>query len=187
MKTIILSILLLIACNINNSYRHEDIPISEIRESKFLDYAIEVNVNKFFKYRMANTEAEKVQGNHCEIIHENNDYVYFGYPIEESKFIDVLYKVKKESLEKVFPKYKTIEGYMVKSKAFEYSVEKKIKNWERFKPKYTNVDYSIQLHDTNIKVYVDYKAGAFLFRRRIEAEVLLNQSSLDSIFVAYIN
>ncbi len=113
-KCIILQILWILAILFFTSCT-SSLKVNEIKSGAGLEFAVEKDVNFFFECRMKN-RIKKIQGYNWEILYNDEDFVYFGYP--ESMFssemkVQNLYKVRKDDLQKSFPSYETVEGHHI--------------------------------------------------------------------------
>lgn len=100
--------------------------VHRIQNGKYLDLAKEVNVSFFFKCRMQNKLRKALVGA-WYIIQEDNEYVFWGYPIFQRLFSDTrmidrkkFYKTNREALRQQFPNYKTYDGPKIKTTVQSY-------------------------------------------------------------------
>ena len=111
---------------------------SSVSKDSVVEKSEETDYKDFFQRRMNNDEINKLKGSRCEVLKEDIDYIYFGYPID-SVVMNPL-KVRKESLAGIFPKFAEIEGFHVKQKIYEQIIEPK-------EPKGQSLTNSLQQQD----------------------------------------
>jgi hypothetical protein len=92
----------------------------KIAAGKFLDKAEEVDV-PFFFHRWMQKKPRKAPVGYWFLIHEDNKYVYWCWPIFKALFSDDrsvkrFYKTNKEALNQAFPNYKKIYGNAIRLK-----------------------------------------------------------------------
>ncbi|MCP4438065.1 MAG: hypothetical protein GY810_03905 [Aureispira sp.] len=97
------------------------IPVHVIKKGKYLDLAKEASAQRFFKMRMKNRIRKALVGA-WYILHETNDYVYWGRPIFKRAFSDTriipheeFYKTSIQELREQFPQYKKLDGPKLKT------------------------------------------------------------------------
>lgn len=104
-------ILMLFACG-------RSILVSEIEAGKNLHLAVSTSVEEFFVKRMSN-KTRKTDAIAWQILHQTEEYVYYGFPKQKSddntvsKAVEQLFKVNKQELAGRFPGYESITGESV--------------------------------------------------------------------------
>jgi hypothetical protein len=89
--------------------RSERLLLAQVRQGQYLDKATQLSVQGFFERRMSNKEYNKVCAQTCDLIYENDSFIYCTYTCGELAY--GLFKVQRKLLEDKFPGYKAIEGY----------------------------------------------------------------------------
>ena len=158
-----------------SSYKKSIGVTSHVSKDSVAEKSVETDYKDFFQRRMSNDEISKLKGSRCEILKEDGDYVYFGYPID-SVVMNPL-KVRKDSLAGIFPKFAEIEGFHVKRKIYEQIIKPKEPN------NYTNlaykVNYDMSLIPEGIKVITNFKFSTdFIRNKKHTYEVLLDKNYL---------
>ncbi len=97
--------------------------IEDVKNGMHLEKAKEENVNEFFQKRMTNRSMYKsgeIQ-RRWNIITEDSNYVFYGFT-QHKNFSEVdipvgalneFYKVNKQTLLRIFPDYKNVQGYHI--------------------------------------------------------------------------
>ncbi len=154
--------------------------VTDIQKGRGLDKAKETNVYDFFNRRMENS-IKKITGHNWEILYETDSFVFFGYPYVGNgyQYVDELYKVKRKLLESQLPEYEKLVGYLVKKKAYEYSVKPLKQTCGVLEQ---NIDYDISLQDTCISVYIRWERICDANPKVISFfELLLDKNNLNLI------
>jgi len=92
--------------------------VKEIKQDKHLTYAKEVSLELFFKQWMLKRPRKGPVGC-CFILHEDEQFVYWGQPVfkgifSDDRIVDSFYKTSKKALEERFPNYPKIWGNVVR-------------------------------------------------------------------------
>ncbi|MBI3396405.1 MAG: hypothetical protein HY042_11260 [Spirochaetia bacterium] len=92
--------------------------VKEIQSGRHLNVARAVAPEVFFQKRMENRVRKANVGN-WEILLEDAEYVYFGYPVfarllSDDRIVQDLFKVETKGLTNFFPGYRTVTGALIK-------------------------------------------------------------------------
>lgn len=103
-----------------------------VRKGEHLSEAKMSSVNEFFERRMKNT-IKKIIGNNWEILFEEENRIYYGYPrvklFIDSVYLEEFYFVDKSELAAQFPLYKTFDGIGMRKLVYQSVLEyKKLKS-----------------------------------------------------------
>ncbi len=109
-------ITMLISCNKN-------IYVEDVSQGKKLETAINISTEEFFMKRMQN-KLRKVNVGYWDILYEDSSFIYIGYPrlkgiFSNRRIIDTLYKTDVILLKQILPKYKEIQGFVMRQKIYE--------------------------------------------------------------------
>lgn len=115
------------------SFFNKDKPpyaVEKIEAGKLLDKATIVDVPFFFN-RWIQKRPRKALVGTCFILYEDQEAVYFGYPIfarlfSNKRTVQEFYKVLKKNLKTTFPNYKKQEGNTIRLRLHQLIVEKQI-------------------------------------------------------------
>jgi len=162
----------------------------KISEGKFLDKAEEVDVHIFFKRWMQKKPRKALVG--CWfVIHEDDQYVYWGWPIFKGIFsddrrVDSFYKTNKEALNQAFPNYKKIYGNTIRLKLQEViqkaHTEKVYASVSLgFKSKLLDTTIAIETHST-IKPH-STKEIPEPESKKVSYKVVFEKNTLDLILI----
>ncbi len=104
------------ACTLwQQGFQVEEVPHKQEWQSQ----AQSVSVSQFFNYRMQNRLRKALVGNWM-ILHEDAQFVYFGYPrfagiFDDRRLVEILYRVPLTELNQVFPGWRQCDGIWVQN------------------------------------------------------------------------
>jgi len=157
--------------------------VDDILIGKNLNQAKEISLNDFFSKRMQN-KIRKINVGNWDILYQNTDFVYIGYPYLKSIFsgkriIDTLYKINTEVLNLGLPNYKNIEGFLIQQKIYEI-INQYQKNNNPNVDFYFNENLNSKLTQTTIEieVYISYQNNEKEF-----FTIILDKNTLDKISI----
>lgn len=92
--------------------------VDRIKNNELLDKAVAAPVHHFFRRWMQKRPRKALVGN-CFILHEDEEFIYWGTPrfkklFSDQRIVDNFFKTSKKELEHKFPNYKTIWGNTVR-------------------------------------------------------------------------
>ena len=98
--------------------------VYKITEGMFLDRAIEESPDVFFQCWMQK-KIRKAPVGTWFILHEDNDFIYWGNPrfrrlFSDKRIVEEFFKTNKKQLDKQFPDYRTKDGNSIRLKLCEY-------------------------------------------------------------------
>lgn len=145
-KTIILLFYLFFSLGCNEIF------IKDIKKGQHLNLAVEKDMAHFLNMRMKNS-IKKVLAFNTEIILESNPYLYYGYVKgyeREQLYVEELFKVRIDEVQRLFLGYKKLTGIEIK---------KEINTHPIFTLKHQstliqNREYSFSLSEVGIEVNV---------------------------------
>jgi len=110
--------------------RVEDVP----HRQTWQEQAQTVSVTQFFDYRMKN-QLRKAHVGNWMILHEDAQFVYFGYPrfaglFDERRLVEVLYRVPLAEVQVAFPGWKTLDGIAVRQQLLLVFPGQGISEWQ---------------------------------------------------------
>jgi len=102
--------------------------VEKIEQGQLLDKATEVDVPFFFN-RWIQKRPRKALVGTCFILYEDQEAVYFGYPVfarlfSNKRIVQEFYKVLKKNLKTTFPNYKKQEGNRIRLRLHELIAER---------------------------------------------------------------
>lgn len=113
-----------------HGFQVEEVPLKQEWQSQ----AQSVDVRQFFAYRMQNRLRKALVGNWL-ILHEDAQFVYFGYPrfaglFDDRRMVEVLYRVALGELNTAFPAWKSLDGMAVQQQLMQAFPGQGISEWQ---------------------------------------------------------
>lgn len=101
-------------------WRQPGIDLATLNQPRTLLQAQEISVDHFVSLRMSNRPRKALVGQWL-ILHEDEAFVYLGYPyfaglFDDRRETESLYKVSRYQLQKRFPAYTKLDGNQVRSR-----------------------------------------------------------------------
>lgn len=182
MKSMLFIICFLSSCTVNKELDMA-IDVSDIRRAVTLQKAIEEDAIFFIKRRMQNQLYDKEVKQKCEIVLDENDFIFYGYPyvIGEKVYVDSLFKTNKKEVELLFPAYKNTQGYHVKKLVYDSVLR------ERLPTASMTINYDLK-YDIEVKNTLDVRVTAFfksdfLKRKEIKMKVSIDKKTFQIISI----
>ncbi|MEL6675807.1 MAG: hypothetical protein AAFR61_26605 [Bacteroidota bacterium] len=145
------------------------IPLFPRLSDQVLAEAEPLSVDSFFQRRMNNRKMEKVKGRRCEILTDDGNFFYVGYPFgpNEAPQLERLYKVDREELLKRFPAYESLEGYHFKERIARLFTDPANKSYSGYTLLAEDRSFTFHLEKDHIKVICQCKQTRdLLFKRK---------------------
>lgn len=182
-----IAVIFIILISLTSCDRYSYIALRDAERGMFLERASTTSVKTFFDRRME-SELNSNFKKDWIIVNEDMEYVYFGQISTRNGFtmVNPFYKVNKESLESVFPGYRSIEGKHIKAKVFQNFVKpvlkEKLSNLcpQSYKVQYSKRDY--YLSNKGIVSNISFIGKCYEDRIfRADISLLLDSKNLDVI------
>ncbi len=135
--------------------KSSEISVSEIEKYASSEFAMKSGVDEFFERRMKNKPRKALVGN-WEILFENDEHVYYGYPrfrrlFSDERVVEKIYFTPKKELENKFPLFRDLTGSAFRLKLYDSIFQYRKSNGETESFSLGFQDFSATLKENTIE------------------------------------